>query len=90
MGYLPGPQSHQLVGEYHGAPSAMQSGSGAVVLATLEVREAFEYDALAEIAVADPELVWPIVLPELVSVMTSDPEAELNVVESLPGGSEKE
>ena len=30
VGYLPFPQSHQLVGEYHGRPSAMQSGSGAV------------------------------------------------------------
>ena len=49
MGYLPGPQSHQLVGEYHGAPSAVHSGSGAVVLAGLEVREALEYDALADV-----------------------------------------
>ncbi len=29
-------------------------------------------------------------VPELVSVMTSDPDAELKVVESVPGGSEKE
>ena len=52
VGYLPSPQSHQLVGEYHGAPSAMQSGSGAVVLARLEVREALEYDILAEVGMA--------------------------------------
>ncbi len=49
VGYLSGPQSHQLVGEYHGAPSAVHSGSGAVVLAGLEVREALEYDALADV-----------------------------------------
>lgn len=52
MGYLPSPQSHQLVGEYHGAPSAMQLGGGAVVLAILEVREALEYNALAEVEIA--------------------------------------
>ena len=46
VGYLPGPQSHQLVGEYHGAPSAMHSGSGAIVLAGLEVREAVASDEL--------------------------------------------
>lgn len=52
VGYLPSPQSHQLVGEYHGAPSAMQLGGGAVVLAILEVREALEYNALAEVEIA--------------------------------------
>ena len=52
MGYLPSPQSHQLVGEYHGAASAMHLGGGAVVLAILEVREALEYNALAEVEIA--------------------------------------
>ncbi len=52
VGYLPDPQSHQLVGKYHGAPSAMQPSSGAVVLAILDVREELEYDALAEVEMA--------------------------------------
>lgn len=31
-----------------------------------------------------------MIVPELVSVKTSDPDAALKVVESVPGGSEKE
>lgn len=48
VGYLPSLQSRQLVGEYHGATSVMQS----IVLAGLEVRDILEYNALAEVEMA--------------------------------------
>ena len=37
VGYVSVPQSHQLVGEYQGAPSTIQSGVGEVVVAREEV-----------------------------------------------------
>ena len=68
----------------------MQSGSGVVVLAIVEAREVLEYGTLAEVGMEGCEPVWPVMVPGLVPVMISGPDAELKVVESVPGGSEKE
>ena len=83
------PQSHQLVGEYHGAPSAMQSGVGVVFVATV-----VEGDLLPIEAEVDP--VWfeggavPVVISELlVGLSDPGPDPVSRVFKSVPGVSEK-
>ena len=81
-------QSHQLVGEYHGAPSAMQSGAGVVLVARL-----VEEDLLLSEAEVVP--LWleggalPVVTILLVGLSDPNPDPVSRVFKSDPGVREK-
>ena len=82
-------QSHQLVGEYHGAPSAMQSGAGVDLVARL-----MEGDLLLFEAEVVP--IWleggalPVVTSELlVGLSDPNPDPVSRVFKSVPGVREK-
>lgn len=62
VGYVSSPQSHQLVGDYHGAPSTMQSSVRVVIVAR---RDPWVVDA--EVGVVDGEAAAGVVETEAIA-----------------------
>ena len=82
-------QSHQLVGEYHGAPSAVQSGAGVILVARLVKGDPLLLEAEAVAVWLEGGALSVLTSELLVGLSDPDPDPVSRVFKSIPGVREK-
>ena len=82
-------QSHQLVGEYHGAPSVWQSGVGVVFVVILVADDILVFEAEVVLIWLEDGALPVVIFEPLVGLSGPDPDPVSRVFRSVPGVREK-
>ena len=82
-------QSHQLVGEYHGAPSVMQLGVGVVLVARLVEDDLLIFEAEVVLIWLEEGVLAVVIFEPLVGLSGPNPDPVSRVFRSVPGVREK-